>query len=298
MSSPASRLGLTGKPSASRRSRAADWLATSAGAALLEELVAPGRQEPAGRDLRVLLAERARAGVARVGVERQARLLALGVDPGELGLRHEDLAARVERRRLLQPVRDRLDRPQVGRDVLAGRPVAPGRALDEPAALVAERDREAVDLELGDVAAAPAAGSGAAGRPRPRRTRVSKARSSSWLKALPSDSIGRRWRTSSNVALIAPPTRWVGESDVISSGMGGLEGDELAEQRVVLGVGELRRVLLVVEAVRALDRLDELGVAGGRGVRGQVLGRRRRGPGRRAGDRCHWAATWRPTCAP
>ena len=42
----------------------------------------------------------------------------------------------------------------------------------------------------------------------------------------------------------------------------GLEGHELAQQLVVLGVGELGRVLLVVEAVRAVERLGQLGMAG------------------------------------
>ena len=59
-------------------------------------------------------------------------------------------------------------------------------------ALVAQADRQAVDLELGDVAQvrrglrAPPAGRG------PCRTRASNARSSSWLNAFASDSIGRR----------------------------------------------------------------------------------------------------------
>ena len=100
----------------------------------------------------ILLAERARAGVARVGVERQPGLLALGVDPRELGLGHEHLAADVDRGRLGEAVRDGRDGPQVGRHVLAGRAVAAGRALDEAAALVAQGDGQAVDLELGDVA--------------------------------------------------------------------------------------------------------------------------------------------------
>ncbi len=37
-----------------------------------------------------------------------------------------------------------------------------------------------------------------------------------------------------------PPTRWVGESAVVSVGVGRLEGHELAEELVVLGVGQLR----------------------------------------------------------
>ena len=64
--------------------------------AVLQELVEPGRQAPAGGHGRVELAQRARPAVARVGVQRQAGLLALGVDPRELGLGHEDLAPRLE----------------------------------------------------------------------------------------------------------------------------------------------------------------------------------------------------------
>ena len=120
--------------------------------AVLEELVEPGRQLAAGGHLRVVLAQRARAAVARVGVERQPGLLALGVDPRELRPRHEHLAPDIGRGGLREPLRDDADRPQVGRHVLAGRAVTARRALDEPAALVAQRDGQSIDLELGDVA--------------------------------------------------------------------------------------------------------------------------------------------------
>ena len=56
--------------------------------------------------------------------------------------------------------------------------------------------------------------------------------------------------------------------------MGTLDRDELVEERVVLGVCELRRILLVVEAIRAIDDLDEFRVARGGGVCSQVLGGR------------------------
>ncbi len=45
--------------------------------------------------------------------------------------------------------------------------------------------------------------------------------------------------------------------------MGRLERDEAPEQLVVLGVADLRGILDVIEAVRPVHRLDELGVAGG-----------------------------------
>ena len=150
MSRSAACSGLTGKPSAvearQRLRLGRDRVA------VLDQLVEPGRQLPTRRDLRVDLAERARAAVARVGVERQAGFLALLVDALELGLGHEHLAPRLERGGLLQPGRDDRDRLQVRGHVLAGRAVAAGRALDEAAALEAEADREAVDLELGAVA--------------------------------------------------------------------------------------------------------------------------------------------------
>ena len=149
MSRPASRSGLTLKPRASRRASAPDC--DSDRRRVLDELVRPGRQQPGRRHGRVLLAERARAAVPWVGVQRQLGCLALLVDALEFGLRHEDLAADVDGDRLGQRCRDGLDRPQVRGDVLAGRAVAAGRTLHEAAALVAQGDRQAIDLEFCDV---------------------------------------------------------------------------------------------------------------------------------------------------
>ena len=59
---------------------------------------------------------------------------------------------------------------------------------------------------------------------------------------------------------------------------GVLERDQLAEQLVVLGVADLGRVLDVVEAIRALDLLDQPAMAGGGGFdvqRGRLLDERR-----------------------
>ena len=76
--------------------------------------------------------------------------------------------------------------------------------------------------------------------------------------------MGVRWGTSSKVAVGAPPTRWVGESGVAQLRMRGLDVLELAEQRVLVGVADLRRVQLVVEPVGALDQVAQLGDACGR----------------------------------
>ena len=150
MSRPAAWLGSTGKPSAARRSRAA-VLARSGRPAFLEQDVAPGREVAAGRDPRVQLAQRAGTAVARVGVERQTLLLALGVDARELRLGHVDLATHLEVDRLGEHLGDGADRAQVGRDVLARATVAAGGAQDEAPLLVAQADGQSVDLELGHV---------------------------------------------------------------------------------------------------------------------------------------------------
>ena len=174
--------------------------------------------------------------------------------------------------RLGQPLRDRLDGAQVGRDVLAGRAVAAGRALDEAAALVAQADGEAVDLELRDVAEVRG-GLGcrrqAEAPPDPRVERpqllvAERVRERQHRPAV-ADLVERPGRRAAD-----PLGRRVGRREV---GERGLERDQLAEERVVVGVGQLRRVLLVVEAVGALDRLGELRVAPG----GPPPAERRRG---------------------
>ena len=117
------------------------------------DAVAPDRQRPRRGDLGVELAERARGRVARVGERglagRRARLVQLG----ERRARQVDLAAHLDQLgRVVDPQRDRLDRPQVLGHVLADHPVAAGRPASEDAVLVGERDRQPVDLRLGDEA--------------------------------------------------------------------------------------------------------------------------------------------------
>jgi hypothetical protein len=48
--------------------------------------------------------------------------------------------------------------------------------------------------------------------------RLTKSSTSCSLNAFASDSIGMAWRTDANSRDGAPPTRWVGESTVTSSG--------------------------------------------------------------------------------
>ena len=118
--------------------------------------LAPGIGEKAERprcgDRRVELAQRAGRGVARIDVELLAGFRLLAVKFEERGFGHVDFAAHLAHRRhafALEPVRNVLERFDVGGDVLAFGAVAARRAGDEHAVLVAQRHRQAVDLRLG-----------------------------------------------------------------------------------------------------------------------------------------------------
>jgi hypothetical protein len=100
---------------------------------------------------RIDLAHRAGCSVAGIDVA----LATVGVLPrvqfGEVAPRHVHLAADLQQGRHLLPsqlMRDRLDRPDVAGHVFPDLAIAAGCAHGEPAVLVAQADREAVELEL------------------------------------------------------------------------------------------------------------------------------------------------------
>ena len=72
-------------------------------------------------------------------------------------------------------------------------------------------------------------------------------------------------RPSSKPSTGWPPTRWVGESGVTQVGVRGFERAELAHERVELGVGDLRRVALVVQRFVVANLIAERGDAVGGG---------------------------------
>ncbi len=135
----------------------------------------------AGRGhLRVLLPQRARCRVARVGEDRLAGVGHGLVEPLERFAGEEHLAAHLEHRRhrevigRREPVRDRVDGLHVGRDVLAGAAVAAGQGPHEATLLVEQVDGQPVDLELaeqGRVGDAVSRQAGMPGRPARRRRR-------------------------------------------------------------------------------------------------------------------------------
>ena len=115
------------------------------------ERVHPHPQGPRGGHLRVLLTKRSGCCVARVGEHALLRLPEPVVQLFEGLDRQEDLAAHLDHGRwvvAIEPPGDAVDRSDVRLDVLADPSVATRGCLDEDPALVGERARNAVDLQL------------------------------------------------------------------------------------------------------------------------------------------------------
>jgi len=263
---------LIGKPTAS--SQASFWVWRSKGAAPASspqppQLVGEEREGARGGDGRVELPERARRRVARVHVQRLALLLAAGVQTGEVGPAEEDLASDLDppgncRTRSRRPERERddPDGAEVGGDVLAHGPVAAGGALHQRPVLVHQLHREPVELGLADV--------GDVLRPEhPVHPGVELDQllvGEGVGEAEHLDPVGHRPELLRGGAG-HPRRRRVGGPQRRKLGLDGLE---LTDQRVVLGVAELRVIQDVVAVVGPGDlRLQLLGSgSGGVGVHG------------------------------
>ena len=118
-----------------------------------DELIDVGAETPFCHLGGIQISHRARRGVSWIRERRVPALLALLVDPLERRARQVDLAAYLQRpgRTVAQPQRDRLDHPHVRRDVFAPEPVAARDPAPQPSLAIAQRDAQAVDLQLGDV---------------------------------------------------------------------------------------------------------------------------------------------------
>ena len=110
-------------------------------------------QGPRRRDRDVLLAQRSRRRIARIGEHRIVGFRLLPVQLEKILLEHVDFAAHFACRgnvAAFQRVRNILDGAHIGGDILAGKTVAARRRADQFAVFVAQRQRQAVDLRFGD----------------------------------------------------------------------------------------------------------------------------------------------------
>src|SRR2546428_2527783 len=119
------------------------------------ECVHEGVKAAPGGDARVELPHRSGSGIARVREERLALSRELGVQSLKTALRHVHLAPDLERRCELRRDRHRKRNAgnglDVGRDVFTDIPVAPGGSDAVAADLIEEAHGQAIDLQLGDV---------------------------------------------------------------------------------------------------------------------------------------------------
>ncbi len=122
-----------------------------------DEVVEKDVQAARGRLARIEQAQGAGRGVAGVGEEGLAGLLAGPVDVAEGGDGQIDLAADLDLALDGDDERQGADGLDVGRDIVAAEAVAAGHGPGEAAVPVEDGDAEAVDLELGRIGDGPAA---------------------------------------------------------------------------------------------------------------------------------------------
>ena len=212
------------------------------------------------RDLRILLAKAAGGCVARIG----ERLLAVGlgscIERFEAGLGHVAFAAQLDggigvadagHGAVAQTQRHVLHRAHVHRDVLARGAVAARCRADKAAALVGERHRRAVDLQL-----AHQLGDGAEEFLDARQPFVELLGAHGIVERVHAALMLDGRELLAHVA--AHALRGAGRVEEL--GMGRLERTQLVHQRVERGVADGGRVLGVVQVAVVLDlaaqRLD------------------------------------------
>ncbi len=151
----------------------------------------------------------------------------------------------------VQPRRDRGDRPDVRRDVLAGAAVAPGGRPDQRAVPVDQVDRQPVDLQLAQVRAR---------RRRARAARSAQPPRSSSVNTLSRLSSRSRCSTGVNsveIGAVHGLGRRVGRAQLRVLL---LERAQLAHLGVVVDVGDGRRVEHVVPVIGLGDLQAQVGV--------------------------------------
>ena len=217
--------------------------------------LAPGVGEKAERprsgDGRILLAQRTRRRIARIGEDGVAGRLLAFVEREERLLGHVDLAANLAdlgHRAAFQLLRHVLERADIGGNVLALGAVTARRGGDEFAALVAQRHRQPVDLRLGaEVDAVVVA-----------ELEEALDAADEVEHVLFGERVVERQHRH-RVPDLLEFARWR-RPDLLRRRIRGdefrkpfLDGVEALTQRIVFGVGDARRVILIVAPVVSLE---------------------------------------------
>ena len=213
------------------------------------------RQRPLRGDARIELTQAARGGVAWIGED----LLPGGglrfVHLEEVGLGHEDLAADFDQRRRVafQSRRHRVHRAEVGGDVFTLGAVAARGTAHEAAVLVGQVDRQSIDLRFGDKRQLRAC------RQPDKASRAGTELAELFRAHCIVERQHRHAMADFCETALRRATHAVGWR-VLADQMrkAGLDRGIALAQRVVGRVGDLRRVLLVVQLVVMRDLPREL----------------------------------------
>ena len=227
----------------------------------LTQAIGEEAQGPLGRHAGVELAHRASGGVARVDESLAAMLALRFVHALEVGATHVDLAAHFKYRWrvAVQTQRDLRDGADVLRHVLAALAVTARRGLHQSAVLIAQVDRQAIELELGGI--------GHRGRVRREFEFAPHARVE--VDGTGSAGVGLGADTEHSHAMLhrGKARKHLADNalrrrvECQQLGMRVLDGLQLGEQPVVLGVRDLRVVEDVVAVRVMLQRGAQLGGA-------------------------------------
>ena len=209
-------------------------------------------EPPRGGDARIELPDGPGGGVAGVGVGGQAGLLALPVQLGKARLGEQHLASHLDAARhvIQQPQRDAPHRAQVGGDVLAHGAVSACGAAHQHPVFIGEGDREPVELELAHHAERLAVDEGLC-PPVPGHELLFVEGVAQGEHRAGVDGLGEAGDRLRADAL-------GGRVRGYELGVPLLDGAQLPEERVELGVADLGRVEGVVAVVVVVDLGPEL----------------------------------------
>ena len=209
-------------------------------------------QRPGGGDVGIKLAQRPGGGIARVGKGFFAGGRLPRIQRGKIGVAHVNLAAHFQHLGRADKVpRNVGDGAGVGGDILADLAVAARRRLHQIAALVAQAQRQPVDLGLGGEV---------------QHTVVAQILADA-LKEIDHIAILERILEAEHRNRVAQLGKALGQRAANLAGRAvghrevgkpRLEGDQAALERVIVGIRDLRRVVAVIGDIGSFDGARQL----------------------------------------
>ena len=215
----------------------------------------PEPQRPRRSHPGILLPQRPGGSIARIGKNLAPRLRLRPIQRGKIRPRHIDLAANLENVGAISAkhLRNITNKRHVGRHILAHLAIAARRRAHQPPALIAQRAREPVDLVLH--------------RHRHRRILGQRQKPPHPRDKFPHLVIGKRIVEAHHPHRMANFGQRRRRHRMPHGGRRRIRPHQMRKrrlqlgiaphQRVIFGVGHLRRIIEMIEPVGAVDRLGQ-----------------------------------------